>query len=280
MKNDIFFLKQKSIEIRKKVWQLIYKHQTGHTSSDFSCTDILVALYYDALKQTPETFQTKDADTYIQSKGHAAEVYFEILADRGYFNPQELDNFSKFKSHYIGHPTNDINGVELNTGSLGHGLGLGVGIALAAKLDNLSKKVFVLMGDGEQAEGSIWEAAMAAGNYQLNNLVAIVDHNNLQITGPTDKVMHSNPLKEKYQAFGWNVIEIDGHNFYELTSALNESNTTTKPRMIIANTIKGKGISFMEDIASWHHGIPNEEQYLQGLKELDMQLEELQNGKK
>lgn len=270
-------LELKAAQIRKKLWQLIHDHGTGHTSSDFSCADILVALYYGVMNQTPENFGQKEVDTYIQSKGHAVEVLYEVLADRGYFPESDLKTFSAFNSPYIGHPTNHVNGIELNTGSLGHGLGLGVGVALAAKMDNLDKQTYVLMGDGEQAEGSVWEAAMAAGNYHLDNLTAIVDHNNLQITGHTDDVMKSNSLVDKYAAFGFDVIEVDGNNMAALVEVLSAKNTSGKPRAVIANTVKGKGISFMEDVAKWHHGVPTEEQFELGMKELDQKLEELNN---
>lgn len=274
---SIHKLELKAANLRKKIWELIYEHNTGHTGSDFSCVDILVALYYGTMNQNPKNFKERDTDTYIQSKGHAVEVLYEVLADRGYFPESDLKSFSTFNSPYIGHPTNHVNGIEVNTGSLGHGLGLGVGIALAAKMDKSSKRVFVLMGDGEQAEGSIWEAAMSAGNYKLDNLTAIIDHNNLQITGSTDDVMQSNPLASKYAAFGFEVTEIDGNDMTALVKVLNMPNTSTKPRLIIANTIKGKGISFMENVAKWHHGVPTQEQFKLGMKELNKKLEELNN---
>lgn len=274
---SIHKLELKAANLRKKIWELIYEHNTGHTGSDFSCVDILVALYYGTMNQNPKNFKERDTDTYIQSKGHAVEVLYEVLADRGYFPESDLKSFSAFNSPYIGHPTNHVNGIEVNTGSLGHGLGLGVGIALAAKMDKSSKRVFVLTGDGEQAEGSIWEAAMSAGNYKLDNLTAIIDHNNLQITGSTDDVMQSNPLASKYAVFGFEVTEIDGNDMTALVKVLNMPNTSTKPRLIIANTIKGKGISFMENVAKWHHGVPTQEQFELGMKELNKKLEELNN---
>ncbi|MCP0887047.1 transketolase [Ligilactobacillus sp. WILCCON 0076] len=270
-------LQKKALTIREAVWELIYSAKTGHTGSDFSCIDILTALYFDVLQQTPDTFGKPETDTYIQSKGHAVEALYETLALRGYFPKTDLNNFSGFKTHYIGHPTNDIHGIEMNTGSLGHGLGLGVGVALAAKMDKLTKKTFVLMGDGEQAEGSIWEAAMAAGNYHLDNLIGIIDHNKLQISGSTTSVMNSESLASKYTAFGWDVIEINGNDMTDLLDALHQDNLTSKPRLILANTIKGKGISFMENQANWHHKVPSESQYLEGLNELKAQKEALEN---
>ncbi len=269
-------LKKKAVQLRKRTWQLIYNHKNGHTGSDLSCADILVALYYDVLKQTPDTFETPDADTYIQSKGHAVEIWYEVLADKGYIDQKDLDKrYSTFNSPYIGHPTTDVKGMEFHTGSLGHGLGLGVGVALAAKMDGRSKHTYVLMGDGEQAEGSVWEAAMAAGNYSLDNLTAIVDHNNLQITGTTDTVMRSNPINSKYESFGWDVIEVNGNDIASVSNALKKPNETGKPRLIVANTIKGRGITVAENRADWHHKIPTQAEYEEGICELDAQMEAL-----
>ena len=262
----------------RRTWQLIYNHQNGHTGSDLSCTDILVALYYEVMNQNAENIGEKNIDTYIQSKGHAVEIWYEILADKGYIERDDLEKrYSTFNSPYIGHPTTEVKGMEFHTGSLGHGLGLGVGVALAAKMNQASKHVYVLMGDGEQAEGSVWEAAMAAGNYNLDNLVAIIDHNDLQISGTTDSVMRSNPLNDKYLAFNWDVVEVNGNNISDLVNILNKPNNTNKPRLIIANTVKGKGISMAENRADWHHKIPSATEYKQGLKELDAQMEALNN---
>lgn len=271
-------LKKKAVELRRRTWQLIYNHQNGHTGSDLSCTDILVALYYEVMNQNAENIGEKNIDTYIQSKGHAVEIWYEILADKGYIERDDLEKrYSTFNSPYIGHPTTEVKGMEFHTGSLGHGLGLGVGVALAAKMNQSSKHVYVLMGDGEQAEGSVWEAAMAAGNYNLDNLVAIIDHNDLQISGTTDSVMRSNPLNDKYLAFNWDVVEVNGNNISDLVNILNKPNNTNKPRLIIANTVKGKGISMAENRADWHHKIPSATEYKQGLKELDAQMEALNN---
>lgn len=271
-------LKKKAVELRRRTWQLIYNHQNGHTGSDLSCTDILVALYYEVMNQNAENIGEKNIDTYIQSKGHAVEIWYEILADKGYIERDDLEKrYSTFNSPYIGHPTTEVKGMEFHTGSLGHGLGLGVGVALAAKMNQSSKHVYVLMGDGEQAEGSVWEAAMAAGNYNLDNLVAIIDHNDLQISGTTDSVMRSNPLNDKYLAFNWDVVEVNGNNMNDLVNILTKPNNTNKPRLIIANTVKGKGISMAENRADWHHKIPSATEYKEGLKELDAQMEALNN---
>ncbi|KRN28574.1 transketolase [Lactobacillus selangorensis] len=270
-------LELKAAEMRKATWEMIYRAKTGHTGSDLSCADILVALYNQVLKQTPATFTDPNRDRYIQSKGHAVEILYNVLADQGYFPKSDLLTYSQFNSPYIGHPTNHINGIELNTGSLGHGLGLSVGVALAGKLDHRDYHVYTLMGDGEQAEGSVWEAAMSAGNYKLDNLTAIIDHNRLQISGPTADVMNSEPLADKYRAFGFDVVEIDGNNMAELVSALSTTNTPERPKLILADTIKGKGISFAENQAAWHHKVPTAEQYQQGLDELNAVIGGLQN---
>lgn len=271
-------LKKKAVMLRKRTWQLIYNHQNGHTASDLSCADILVALYYQVMNQTADNVGKKDVDTYIQSKGHAVEIWYEILADKGYIDRDDLEKrYSTFNSPYIGHPTTDVKGMAFHTGSLGHGLGLGVGVALASKMNHSPKHTYVLMGDGEQAEGSIWEAAMAAGNYSLDNLTAIIDHNELQISGTTDSVMRSNPLSDKYCAFGWDVQEVNGNDINALVEILAKPANTNKPRVIIANTVKGKGVSFAENRADWHHKIPTKEEYEKGLSEFDAQLEALEN---
>ena len=275
---NILELKKKAVALRKRTWQLIYNHQNGHTGSDLSCADILVALYYAVMNQNAENIGQKDIDTYIQSKGHAVEIWYEILADKGYIDRTDLEKrYSTFNSPYIGHPTTEVKGMEFHTGSLGHGLGLGVGVALAAKMKQLRKHIYVLMGDGEQAEGSIWEAAMAAGNYNLDNLTAIIDHNDLQISGTTDSVMRSNPLSTKYRAFNWDVLEVNGNNMGDVVNILTKPNDTNKPRLIIANTVKGKGISAAENRADWHHKIPTATEYQAGLQELDAQMEALNN---
>lgn len=271
-------LKKKAVQLRKNTWQLIYNHKNGHTGSCLSCADILVALYYGVMNQTLDNLNDPDIDTYIQSKGHAVEIWYEILADKGYIKQEDLDNgYSTFNTPFIGHPTTEIKGMEFHTGSLGHGLGLGVGVALASKMNHSKKRTFVLMGDGEQAEGSIWEAAMAAGNYNLDNLIAIVDHNELQISGTTNTVMRSNPLTDKYRAFGWDVQEVNGNDVEALVEILSKENNTNKPRVIIAHTVKGKGVSFAENRADWHHKIPTEEEYQKALKEFDAQMEALEN---
>ncbi|MDT6952380.1 transketolase [Companilactobacillus alimentarius] len=267
-------LEKKAIEMRKATWEMIYRAKTGHTGSDLSCTDILVALYYKVLNQSPESFKSANRDRYIQSKGHAVEILLNVLADRGYFPKSDLLTYSQFKSAYIGHPNNHVNGIEMNTGSLGHGLALSVGIAKAAKMDDKDYHTYVLMGDGEQAEGSVWEAAMAADNFNLDNLTAIIDHNGLQITGKTKDVMNSEPLKAKYEAFGWNVVEIDGNDMSQLVAAFDLKPVLHKPTLILADTIKGRGVSFAENKVEWHHKVPTKEQYEEALAVFNQELED------
>lgn len=271
----ISLLQQKTLEIRKRTMELIYNTKTGHTGSDLSCTDVLVALYYHVMTIDSKKPDMKGRDQYIQSKGHAAEVLWTILADKGFITEEELQTFSQYDSRLIGHPNNKVAGVEMNTGSLGHGLPVSVGIALAAKIDQEDYQTYTLMGDGELAEGSVWEGAMAAAHYKLDNLTAIIDRNGLQISGSSEDVMAVENLSDKWQSFGWDVHEVDGNNMEKLVELLSTKNTTEKPRMIIAKTTKGKGVSFAENKADWHHKVPTPEELEKALAELDQQLEEL-----
>mgnify|MGYP001245887625 CR=1 FL=1 len=266
-------LQIKSIEYRKKILQYIVGAKAGHTGGSLSCVDILNVLYNHVLNVSPETFSSPDRDRYIQSKGHCVEALFVVLAGQGFFPEEDLNTLCKYKSHYIGHPTRKVKGVEQNTGALGHGLPMAVGTAIAAKLDDKDYKVYTLMGDGELPEGSNWEAALTAAHYKLDNLCAIVDKNSLQITGPTANVCNTDPLDEKFASFGWSVKTVDGHDFDALKDAFDALPFTPgKPSVIIANTIKGKGISFMENNLKWHHGVPNKNEYEQALSELDQAL--------
>ena len=266
-------LKIKSIEYRKKILKYILQAKAGHTGGSLSCTDILNVLYNDVLNVSPENFTSPDRDRYVQSKGHCVEALFVVLADQGFFPEEELNTLCKYKSHYIGHPTRKVKGVEQNTGALGHGLPICVGTAIAAKLDNKDYRVFTLMGDGELPEGSNWEAALSAAHYKLDNLCAIVDKNSLQITAPTSDVMNTDPLDEKWKAFGWAVKEVNGNDIDELRAAFNSLPFEKgKPSVIIAHTTKGKGVSFMENELKWHHGVPSKEQYEQAMEELNALL--------
>lgn len=262
-------LNDKATEIRLKMLKMIKEAGSGHLGSDLSCVEILVSLYHHVLNVDPKNPQAPDRDRYIQSKGHAAEVMWTVLADRGFFPEEELKTFYQYNSRLIGHPNNEVSGVEMNTGSLGHGLAISVGIALAAKKDHKAYQTYTLLGDGELAEGSVWEAAMAASHFKLDNLTGIIDYNRLQISGNVSEVMNTAPLKEKWEAFGWSVIEVrDGNNIDLLIDAFDSPHEPGKPKMIIAYTVKGKGISFAENQANWHHRVPSDEEYIKAVAEL------------
>src|SRR5215831_7805691 len=263
-------LTKKSIEYRKNILKYIYNANAGHTGGSLSCIDILNVLYNYVMNVSPEIFLSPDRDRYIQSKGHSVEALFVVLADKGFFPESDLETLCKYKSHYIGHPTKKVNGIEQNTGALGHGLPIAAGIALAAKLDDKKFRAFALLGDGELPEGSNWEAALTASHYKLDNLCAIIDKNNLQITGPTADVCNTDPIDEKFKSFGWAVTHVDGHDLRALKETFHSVPFEKgKPSLVIAHTVKGKGISFMEKVLSWHHGVPNQEQYELAIKELN-----------
>jgi len=278
-------LELKSLKLRRRTLDIIKHAGAGHTGGSLSCLDILNVLYNRVLNVSPENFKDPNRDRYVQSKGHSVEALFSVLADRGFFPQSELETLCQYKSHFVGHPTRKVPGVEQNTGALGHGLPIGVGMAIAGKKDRADYRVFVLLGDGELAEGSNWEAAMAAAHYDLNNLIAIVDHNTLQITGRTRDVCSNEPLDEKFRAFGWNVETIDGHSIPALTSAFSRRvhvarPDRTRPKVVIANTTKGKGISFMEDIVKWHHGVPSDQEYKKALAELDTAIAKMEGARR
>jgi transketolase len=258
----------KAVALRRRMLQLIHHAGAGHTGGGLSCLDILNVLYNRVLTVSPETAGSPTRDRYVQSKGHCVEALYAVMSDRGYFPDADLDTVCQYKSYYVGHPTRKIHGMEMNTGALGHGLPVCLGMALAAKMDAASFRVFTLLGDGELAEGSNWEAAMAAAHYKLDNLVAILDHNTLQITGHTRDVMSNEPLDEKWRAFGWEVRSINGHDYGALTSALTMPPPVGKPLFIIANTVKGKGVSFMENVGKWHHGVPSDAELALAMEEL------------
>jgi transketolase len=263
-------LELKSVRYRKALLRLIKACGAGHTGGDLSCLDIINVLYNRILRVSPETFKSPDRDYYIQSKGHCAEALFVVLADRGFFPEKDLETLNRYGSHYIGHPTRDVYGVEQNTGALGHGLAVAVGIALAGKMNRKDYRVFTLLGDGELAEGSNWEAAMTAAHYRLDNLTAIVDRNGLQITGSTEDVCQLSPLDEKFEAFGFAVRRCDGNNVGELLRTLEAVPFRPgKPSLVLAKTKKGKGVSFMENVAKWHHGVPSDDEFSRAIAELE-----------
>jgi transketolase len=267
-----------SAELRLMLLKYIMIARAGHTGGDLSCIDILNVLYNDVLNCSPGNWNDPGRDRYIQSKGHAVEALYVVLAKKGFFPEEDLETIGRYGSNYVGHPTRKVKGIEFNTGALGHGLSISAGIALAGKLDKSNYRVYTLLGDGELAEGSNWEAAMFAAHNKLDNLVAIVDYNNLQITGNTSEVCNPCPIDEKFMAFGWDVTFVDGHNIPGLRKKLKDVPFTAgKPSLIIANTVKGKGVSFMENVAKWHHGVPDSDQYKQAIGELEQNLEKIKN---
>lgn len=263
-------LAAKTYKLRKDIIDMIFKGGCGHIGGDMSVVDILAVLYYEVMNIDPQKTQDCDRDRFVLSKGHSVEAYYAVLADRGYFPQEELAAYAKFGSKYIGHPTNKINGIEMNTGSLGHGLSVSVGMAMAGKMDGKAYRVYTVMGDGELAEGSVWEGVMAASHYKLDNLCAVIDRNRLQISGSTEDIMAHEKLKDRFKAFGWHVISIDGNCLAQLREAFAEAERTqNQPTIIIANTVKGYGVSFMENRVEWHHKVPDTDQYEAAIKELE-----------
>ena len=255
-------LTAKSFALRRDVLDMIYRSKSGHFGGDFSVMDILVTLYDLHLNVTPSNMDDPERDRFILSKGHTVAALYAVLCDKGFFPRSDLETFSQFGSMYIGHPNNKINGIEMNSGSLGHGLSVGVGMALAGKMDSVSFRVYVVMGDGELAEGSVWEGVMAAGHYRLDNLIAIIDRNRLQISGLTEEIMTQDNQTERWSAFGWNVLETNGNDIKALDLTIGKAKTFKgKPTVIIANTIKGFGYTEAENNAGWHHKVPDKEQY-------------------
>ena len=256
--------------IRKDIVSMICKSKSGHPGGSLSAVEILTALYFDQMNIDPTNPKMEDRDRFVLSKGHAAPALYATLAERGYFDKEELNSLRKLGSMLQGHPDmKKIPGVEMSTGSLGQGFSVACGMAMAAKLDNAPWNVYALLGDGEVQEGIIWEAAMSAAHYKLDNMIAFLDYNGLQIDGEVESVMRINPIEDKFRTFGWNVITIDGHDFDQIFAALDMAkDTVDKPTMIIAKTVKGKGVSFMENQASWHGSAPSEEQLEQALSEL------------
>ena len=252
-------------DLRQDCVDIIMAGGGGHIGGDMSVIDALMVLYENHLRITPETVDDPDRDRFVLSKGHAMEAYYAVLCHEGFLDLDDVkERFSKFKSPYIGHPNNKLPGIEMNSGSLGHGLPVAVGMALAAKMDGRNYRTYVFMGDGELAEGSVWEGAMSGGNFELDNLCALVDRNRLQISGSTEDVMKQDSQEERWAAFGWNVLSIPGNDIRALDAAFSLAEETKgKPTVIIANTTKGFGSPVMENKASWHHHLPNAEEYAQ-----------------
>ena len=260
-----------AVKIRKHVLTMLHEARSGHTGGSLSAVDAIVALYFHHMRHNPSNPRDPNRDRFILSKGHAVPALYAALAECGYFDVSELLTLRKINSRLQGHPTNTKTpGIEVSTGSLGQGLSFGIGVALAGKLDRRDYNVYVMVGDGETDEGQIWEAAAAASHYKLDNLTALLDRNRLQIDGFTEDVMSLEIVRERWRAFGWNVIEVDGHNMKEILDALHKADAHKKqPTMIILHTVKGKGVSFMENKAEYHGVAPNDEEYEKAMKELD-----------
>jgi len=257
-------------QVRMDIIEAVYNAKSGHPGGSLSSADILTYLYFNVLNIDPQNPKMENRDRFVLSKGHCSPLLYSVLAERGYFPREHVKTFRKIDSNLQGHPDmKNIPGVDMSTGSLGQGVSTACGMALAAKLNKKDYRVYSLLGDGEIQEGQVWEAAMFASHYKLDNLCIVVDNNGLQIDGKIDDVMSPYPIDEKFAAFGWNVINIDGHNFDEIEAAFAAAKTVSgKPTAIIAKTIKGKGVSFMENQVGWHGSAPNDEQYAQAVAEI------------
>ncbi len=263
-------------QVRKRVVEIIYHAKGGHIGGSLSSVDMVSLLYFHQMNIGPQNISHPNRDRFILSKGHSVESLYSVLEAKGFLEKSITDTYGDFKSLLAGHPTRKVPGVELNSGALGHGLSVSTGLAKAAKIQDLSYKTYVLMGDGEQGEGSIYEAAMSASHYQLDNLVAIIDRNKLQISGTTEYVMALEPMRERWESFGWEVFDTDGNDIDSiLFTFANMDFANKKPKLIISHTVKGKGISYMENGAKWHHGVPNEEQYQQAIQEIETRILDL-----
>ena len=259
---------------RKRLVEVVYAAKAGHIGGDLSCLNVMTALYFEVMRNIdPAAPKHPERDRFVLSKGHCVEALYVTLEAKGFLKPEILDTLGKFGSILSGHPTIEVPGIEVNSGALGHGLPIGVGMAIAAKMDKKDWRTFVLMGDGEQGEGSIYEAAMAGNRYHLDNLVAIIDRNHLQISGNTEDVMPLDSIRERWSAFGWDVIEMNGDSMEDILRAFSSIDYQNgKPHLLVSNTTKGRGVSFMEGIAKWHHGVLNEEQCKAAVAEIEERI--------
>ena len=268
---DIKDLEKKANEVRRGILDEVYYAKSGHPGGSLSIADILTVLYFNEMNIDEKNPHWEDRDRFVLSKGHASVALYSCLANRGYFPIDDLKKFRKIDSYLEGHPDMEkVPGVDMSTGSLGQGLSAAVGMAIAGKLDEKDYRVYTILGDGEIEEGQIWEAAMSANKYKLDNLCVIIDNNNLQIDGTIENVMSSYPIDKKFESFGFQIIKVDGHDIDEIIKGFEVAkNIKDKPTCIIAKTIKGKGISFMENKVEWHGKAPNDEQYIEAMKELE-----------
>lgn len=271
---DVTALKKIAIQVRKGIIEEVYNAKSGHPGGSLSCADILTVLYFNQMNIDEEKPDDLNRDRLVLSKGHAAPALYSVLAEKGYFDKKLLKTFRKLESNLQGHPDmNKVIGVDMTTGSLGQGISTAVGMAIASKMDKAGCKIYCIVGDGEIEEGQVWEAAMAASKNKLDNLCVVVDNNNLQIDGEIDKVGGMNNITERFLSFGFNVINIDGHNISSIIDAFTTAKQTKgKPTAIIAKTVKGKGVSFMENKAEWHGKAPKEEEYDVAMEELNLAI--------
>ena len=270
---------------RKRLVEVVYRAKAGHIGGDLSCLNVMTALYFHVMKNlnpadAPPSRGGREGfperDRFVLSKGHCVEALYVTLEAKGFLASEVLNTLGQFGSILSGHPTIEVPGIEVNSGALGHGLSIGVGMAIAAKMDQKTWKTYVLMGDGEQGEGSIYEAAMAANRYHLDNLVAIIDRNHLQISGNTEDVMPIDSIRERWTAFGWEVTDMDGDDMADIVKTFDAIDYTSgKPHLLVSNTTKGRGVSFMEGIAKWHHGVLNEEQCKAAVAEIEARIASL-----
>ena len=267
-------LEKKANEIRKNIVEEVYHAKSGHPGGSLSVADILTVLYFYEMNVNPKEPDWENRDRLVLSKGHCSPALYSCLANKGFFPVEDLANFRNINSYLQGHPDkNKVPGVDMTTGSLGQGLSSANGMAIAGKMDKKNYRVYCILGDGEIEEGQVWEAAMAASQYKLDNLCVIVDNNNLQIDGPIDKIMNSYPIDEKFESFGFYVINIDGHNIEAIIEAFEKAKSIKgKPTCIVAKTIKGKGIYYMENQEGWNGKAPNEEQYKQAIEEIEKNI--------
>jgi len=270
LKKNIQELKVIANDIRKDIITMLTESGSGHPGGSLSATDILTVLYFNEMNVDPNNEKWEDRDRFVLSKGHAAPVLYATLAQKGFFPKEELMKLRKIDSMLQGHPDmKGTPGVDMSTGSLGQGFSASCGIAMAAKIDKKDYRVYTLLGDGELQEGLVWEAAMLASHYKLDNLIGIIDYNGLQIDGPNEEVLSVNPITDKFKAFGWNVMEMDGHSIEDIIDSIEKAKKVKgSPSIIVAKTVKGKGVSFMEDKVEWHGNAPKEDQKMQALKEL------------
>ncbi len=270
-------LQVQAVKVRRHIIEEVYNAASGHPGGSLSCTDILTVLYFRKMRVDPANPKWADRDRFVLSKGHCAPALYAVLAEKGFFPTEELVKFRSAGSYLEGHPSmTSVPGVDMSTGSLGQGISAAVGMAMAGKLDKKAYNVYAILGDGELEEGQVWEALMSAAHYKLDNLVAFLDHNGLQIDGNIRDVMSPEPVVEKFRAFGWKILTINGHDLDQIDEAINEARKVTgMPVMIVAETIKGKGVSFMENAAGWHGTAPNKEQRDQAIAELDAQMAKL-----